>query len=88
MISWKVWLWISVFLGAGELLLLGHRSRMLYLGSLAGGAAAAAIVSAAGARWPVEVVVFVGVSLVAAVMLRPVVHRYLEEDARRRSDQD
>jgi membrane protein implicated in regulation of membrane protease activity len=83
-IPWKIWLWISVFLGAGELLVLGKTDRMLYLGSLAGGAAAAAIVAAAGARWPVDVAVFVGVSLVAAFMLRPVAHRFLEErDARR-----
>lgn len=88
MVSWKIWLWISVFFGAGELLVLGKVPRMLYLGSFSAGAAAAAIVSAAGGRWPVEVVVFVAVSLVAAVMLRPVIQRYLEEDARRRAGSD
>lgn len=86
--AWKLWLWASVFLAAGELLVLGKARRMLYLGSVALGGVAAAVVAAAGVHWVVQVGVFAAASLVAVVMLRPAAHRYLREDAARRGDDD
>ena len=81
--DWKLWIWVSAFLAAGELLVLGKATRMLYLGSLALGAVAAGIVAAGHVPWAYQVVVFAAASGVALVLLRPVLRRAMQEaDAR------
>jgi membrane protein implicated in regulation of membrane protease activity len=84
--AWKLWLWASAFLAAGELLVLGKLTRMFYLGCLALGAVAAAVVAAGDVHWGIQIAVFAAASAVAIALLRPVVHRYMEADATRQGD--
>lgn len=90
MISWKVWIGISIFLTLGELLMVGRAPETFYFGSLIVGAIAAAIVSAAGVGWVGEASVFIAASAVAFLMLRPIVrgHIHAEAEARRERDDD
>lgn len=82
--AWKLWLWASVFLGAGELLVLGKKRWMLVLASLALGGLGASIVASNDPHWGVQVGVFAAVSAVALLLLRPILRRFLLEDARYR----
>jgi membrane protein implicated in regulation of membrane protease activity len=64
--SWLLWLILAVIFGLGEIATLGF-----FLAPFAGGAAVAALVSAAGAETVISLAVFLLVSLVLLAALRP-----------------
>jgi membrane protein implicated in regulation of membrane protease activity len=70
--EWVVWLIIAVAFGAGEVMTAGF-----FLAPFAIGAAAAALVSAAGAGLVVSGLVFLAISAAVLVGLRPVARRHL-----------
>ena len=78
--EWVVWLILAVVFGAGEVMTAGF-----FLGPFAVGAAVAAIVSALGGGLVVSGLVFLAVSTVALVALRPVARRHLKTPAQLRT---
>ena len=64
--AWLLWLILAVIFGVGEIATLGF-----FLAPFAGGAAVAAVVSAAGAGTVISLAVFLLVSLVLLAALRP-----------------
>jgi membrane protein implicated in regulation of membrane protease activity len=65
--EWLVWLILAVIFGVGEILTLSF-----FLAPFAGGAAVAAVVSAAGVGFVGALAVFLAVSVVLLLALRPV----------------
>lgn len=65
--DWLLWLIIAVVFGIGEIATLGF-----FLAPFAGGAAVAAVVSAAGAPFVATLAVFLVISIVLLAALRPV----------------
>ena len=64
--EWLVWLILAVVFGVGEILTLGF-----FLAPFAGGAAVAAVVSAAGAGTAVSLAVFLVIAIALLLALRP-----------------
>jgi membrane protein implicated in regulation of membrane protease activity len=64
--DWLLWLILAVVFGVGEIVTLGF-----FLAPVAGGAAVAAVVSAAGAPFVAALAVFLVVSVVLLAALRP-----------------
>jgi membrane protein implicated in regulation of membrane protease activity len=64
--EWLVWLIVAVVFGVGEILTLGF-----FLAPFAGGAAVAAVVSAAGAGTAVSLAVFLVIAIALLLALRP-----------------
>ena len=64
--AWLLWLILAVIFGVGEIVTLGF-----FLAPFAGGAAVAAVVSAAGAGTVISLAVFLLISLVLLAALRP-----------------
>src|SRR5919107_2945592 len=64
--DWLVWLIVAVVFGVGEIATLGF-----FLAPFAGGAAAAALVSAAGVPFVGSLAVFLVISVVLLTALRP-----------------
>jgi membrane protein implicated in regulation of membrane protease activity len=64
--EWLLWLIVAVIFGIGEIATLGF-----FLAPFAGGAAVAAVVSAAGAPFVAALAVFLVVSVVLLAALRP-----------------
>jgi membrane protein implicated in regulation of membrane protease activity len=64
--AWVLWLIAAVILAVGEIATMG-----LYLAPFAAGALVAALSSAAGADTPINLIVFLVVSIVALAALRP-----------------
>jgi membrane protein implicated in regulation of membrane protease activity len=64
--DWLLWLILAVVFGVGEIVTLGF-----FLAPFAGGAAVAAVVSAAGAPFVAALAVFLVVSVVLLAALRP-----------------
>jgi len=64
--DWLLWLILAVIFGVGEIATLGF-----FLAPFAGGAAVAAVVSAAGAPFVAALAVFLVVSVVLLAALRP-----------------
>jgi len=64
--DWLLWLILAVVFGVGEIVTLGF-----FLAPCAGGAAVAAVVSAAGAPFVAALAVFLVVSVVLLAALRP-----------------
>lgn len=79
--DWVVWLIAAVALGVGEVLTLGF-----FLGPFAVGALVATLVSAFGAGAVVSGLVFLAVSLLALLTLRPVARRHLRTPAALRTN--
>jgi membrane protein implicated in regulation of membrane protease activity len=65
--EWLVWLILAVIFGVGEILTLGF-----FLAPFAGGAAVAAVASAAGVGFAGSLAVFLAISVVLLLALRPV----------------
>jgi membrane protein implicated in regulation of membrane protease activity len=65
--DWLLWLILAVILGVGEIATLGF-----FLGPFAGGAAVAAVVSAAGVPFVGSLAVFLVISLLLLLALRPI----------------
>jgi membrane protein implicated in regulation of membrane protease activity len=65
--EWLVWLILAVVFGVGEILTLGF-----FLAPFAGGAAVAAVVSAAGVGFVGSLAVFLVISIALLLALRPV----------------
>src|SRR5688572_1412440 len=65
--DWLVWLILAVIFGVGEILTLGF-----FLAPFAGGAAVAAVASAAGVGFVPSLAVFLAVSIVLLLALRPI----------------
>jgi membrane protein implicated in regulation of membrane protease activity len=68
--DWLLWLILAVVFGVGEIVTLGF-----FLAPFAGGAAVAAVVSAAGAPFVAALAVFLVVSVVLLAALRPPIAR-------------
>jgi membrane protein implicated in regulation of membrane protease activity len=64
--DWLLWLILAVVFGVGEIVTLGF-----FLAPFAGGAAVAAVVSAAGAPFVAALAVFLVISVVLLAALRP-----------------
>lgn len=75
MAGWLLWLIAAVVLGLIEVTTL-----TFVAGFFAGGALAAAVADALGANLPVEVAVFVIVSVALLGVVRPVVRRHLHQE--------
>jgi len=78
--EWVVWLVAAVIFGVGEVLTLGF-----FLAPFAIGAAVAALVSAVGGGLVVSGLVFLVVSAVALLALRPLARRHLRTPAQLRT---
>jgi membrane protein implicated in regulation of membrane protease activity len=65
--DWLLWLILAVIFGVGEIATLGF-----FLGPFAGGAAVAAVVSAAGVPFVGSLAVFLVISLLLLLALRPI----------------
>jgi membrane protein implicated in regulation of membrane protease activity len=65
--DWLLWLIVAVIFGVGEIATLGF-----FLGPFAGGAAVAAVVSAAGVPFVGSLAVFLVISIVLLGALRPI----------------
>jgi membrane protein implicated in regulation of membrane protease activity len=70
--EWLLWLILAVVFGVGEIATLGF-----FLAPFAGGAAIAAFVSAAGAPFVGSLAVFLLVSVILLLALRPLARRHL-----------
>jgi membrane protein implicated in regulation of membrane protease activity len=70
--EWLLWLVLAVVFGVGEIATLGF-----FLAPFAGGAAIAAVVSAAGVGFVGSAAVFLLVSIILLLALRPVARRQL-----------
>jgi membrane protein implicated in regulation of membrane protease activity len=70
--DWLLWLILAVVFGVGEIATLGF-----FLAPFAGGAAIAAIVSAAGMPFVGSLAVFLVVSVILLAALRPLARRHL-----------
>jgi membrane protein implicated in regulation of membrane protease activity len=68
--DWLLWLILAVIFGVGEIATLGF-----FLGPFAGGAAVAAVVSAAGVPFVGSLAVFLAVSVLLLLTLRPIARR-------------
>jgi membrane protein implicated in regulation of membrane protease activity len=68
--AWLLWLILAVIFGVGEIATLGF-----FLGPFAGGAAVAAVVSAAGVPFVGSLAVFLVVSVLLLLTLRPIARR-------------
>jgi membrane protein implicated in regulation of membrane protease activity len=68
--DWVLWLILAVIFGVGEIATLGF-----FLGPFAGGAAVAAVVSAAGVPFVGSLAVFLVISVLLLLALRPVARR-------------
>ena len=79
--DWVIWLIAALALGAGEVLSMGF-----FLAPFAIGALVAAVVSAAGAGFVIAGVVFLVVSTLALLTLRPVARRHLRTPAQLRTN--
>ncbi|HWV85017.1 MAG TPA: NfeD family protein [Capillimicrobium sp.] len=71
---WVIWVVAACVLAVGEI-----ASVSFFLGPFAGGAVVAAIVSLLGAGWVVSSVVFLVVSVLLLLFLRPVARRHLRQ---------
>ena len=78
--EWVVWLILAVAFAAGEVMTAGF-----FLGPFAIGALVAALVSALGGSLVVSGLVFLALSTVALVALRPVAKRHLRTPAQLRT---
>ena len=78
--EWIVWLILAVVFAVGEVLTMGF-----FLAPFAGGALAAALAAAAGAGFVVSGLVFLAISSVAFMALRPVARRHLRLPAELRT---
>ena len=79
--DWVIWLIAALALGAGEVLSMGF-----FLAPFALGALVAAFVSAAGAGFVVSGAVFLVVSTLSLLTLRPVARRHLRTPAQLRTN--
>jgi membrane protein implicated in regulation of membrane protease activity len=70
--DWLLWLIVAVMLGIGEILTLGF-----FLAPFAGGAAVAAVTSAAGVPFVGSLAVFLVISVILLAALRPLARRHL-----------
>jgi membrane protein implicated in regulation of membrane protease activity len=70
--EWLVWLILAVIFGVGEIVTLGF-----FLAPFAGGAAVAAVVSAAGVPFVGSLAVFLAISVILLAALRPLARRHL-----------
>jgi membrane protein implicated in regulation of membrane protease activity len=68
--DWLLWLILAVIFGVGEIATLGF-----FLGPFAGGAAVAAVVSAAGVPFVGSLAVFLVISVLLLLTLRPIARR-------------
>ena len=68
--EWLLWLILAVIFGVGEIATLGF-----FLGPFAGGAAVAAVVSAAGVPFVGSLAVFLVISVLLLLALRPIARR-------------
>jgi membrane protein implicated in regulation of membrane protease activity len=77
--DWLLWLIVAVIFGVGEIVTLGF-----FLAPFAGGAAAAAVVSAAGMPFVGALAVFLVISIILLAALRPLArsHRRLPPSLR------
>ena len=82
--GWRAWLWVSIFLGMGELVTLGR----FYFGSAILGALVAAVIAAGGANWIVQVVAFVVGAAAAVLFIRPWVAHHIHLDRMSREQRD
>ena len=84
--GWRAWLWVSVFLGMGELVTLGR----FYFGSAILGSLVAAIIAASGANWVVQVIAFVVGATAAVLFVRPWIahHIHLDRMSRAQREED
>jgi membrane protein implicated in regulation of membrane protease activity len=71
---WVIWVVAACVLAVGEI-----ASVSFFLGPFAGGAVVAAIVSLIGAGWVVSSLVFLIVSVLLLLFLRPVARRHLRQ---------
>ncbi len=79
--DWVIWLIVAVAFGAGEVL-----SLSFFLGPFAIGALVAALVSALGAGLLLAAIVFLVVSVLMLLLLRPVARRHLRTPAALRTN--
>jgi membrane protein implicated in regulation of membrane protease activity len=70
--DWLLWLILAVVFGLGEIATLGF-----FLAPFAGGAAVAAVVSAAGVPFVGSLAVFLAISVILLAALRPLARRHL-----------
>jgi len=77
--DWLVWLIVAVLFGIGEIATLGF-----FLAPFAGGAAVAAVASAAGAPFVASLAVFLVISILLLGLLRPIArsHRRMPQKLR------
>jgi membrane protein implicated in regulation of membrane protease activity len=78
--EWLFWLIAALILGLGELATTGF-----FLGPFAAGALVAAVLSAAGAATVVNLAVFLVVSVMLLLSLRPIARAHLRQPARMRT---
>jgi membrane protein implicated in regulation of membrane protease activity len=78
--DWLLWLIIAVIFGIGEIATLG-----LFLAPFAGGASVAAVASAAGVPFVGSLAVFLAVSIVLLLALRPLARSHRRMPPRLRS---
>jgi membrane protein implicated in regulation of membrane protease activity len=70
--AWVIWLIAACVLAAGEI-----ATTSFFLGPFAVGAFVATILAALGAGWPLTTIVFLLVSLLVLLTLRPIARRHL-----------
>jgi membrane protein implicated in regulation of membrane protease activity len=78
--DWLLWLIVAVIFGVGEIATLGF-----FLAPFAGGAAVAAVVSAAGAPFVGSAAVFLVISIALLLALRPLARSHLRMPPRLRT---
>jgi membrane protein implicated in regulation of membrane protease activity len=78
--AWVIWVIAACVLAAGEI-----ATTSFFLGPFAVGAVAAAILAALGVGWALSAIVFLIVSILVLMTLRPVARRHLHSGPRLRT---
>jgi membrane protein implicated in regulation of membrane protease activity len=71
---WVIWVIAACVLAVGEI-----ATTSFFLGPFAGGAAVAAIVAVAGGGWTGSTIVFLAISIVLLLFVRPIARRHLRQ---------
>ncbi len=72
--AWVVWIVVACVLAVGEI-----ATTSFFLGPFAGGALVAAIVALAGGGWVASSIVFLAISILLLLFVRPIAKRHLRQ---------
>jgi membrane protein implicated in regulation of membrane protease activity len=71
---WVIWVVAACVLAVGEI-----ATTSFFLGPFAGGAVVAAVVSVAGGGWTVSAIVFLVISILLLLFVRPIARRHIRQ---------